>query len=235
MPAVLVIDDEPRIAELVSRALSTHGLDVDSATDGERGLDLALTRDYDLVILDLMMPGVSGMGVLRRLMHARPHQRVLVLSALSDVESKVRALELGADDYLAKPFALSELVARVWARLRAAERGAGGGGMIRAGGITIDTARRTADAGDGPVLLAAREFLLLKHLALNEGRPCTRAELLEEVWASPFDPGTNVVEVCVARLRAKLGRSAIETIRNVGYMLPDNGAAGARQSSVLPR
>src|SRR4051794_26187966 len=118
MAKVLIIDDEPRIVAFVSRALTANGLTVDTATDGHRGLELARGGQYDLVVLDLMMPGVSGMDVLRGIMRSRPHQRVLVLSARSDVESKVRTLELGADDYLAKPFALSELVARVWARLR---------------------------------------------------------------------------------------------------------------------
>ena len=114
MPSVLVIDDEPRIAEFVSRALTANGLSVESATDGAAGLALAGERHFDLVVLDLMMPGVSGLGVLRSLMRTHPHQRILVLSALSDVASKVRCLELGAADYLAKPFALAELVARVW-------------------------------------------------------------------------------------------------------------------------
>src|SRR3954467_3027852 len=118
MPRVLVIDDEPKIADFVSRALSANGLSVDSATEGARGLELARTGQYDLVILDLMMPGVNGMGVLRGTIEARPGQRVLVLSALGDVDSKVRCLEVGAADYLTKPFALAELVARVWARLR---------------------------------------------------------------------------------------------------------------------
>jgi DNA-binding response OmpR family regulator len=224
MARVLIIDDEPKIAEFVARALSVNGLEVDTATDGQRGLDLARAGDYDLIVLDLMMPGVSGMGVLRGVMQARPNQRVLVLSALSDVDSKVRALELGADDYLGKPFALSELVARVWARLRPGAP-ATDGGLMRAGGLTLDTGRRMADAGDGPVPLTAREFLLLKHLALNEGRVCTRAELLEDVWGMSFDPGTNVIEACVARLRAKLGRSAVETIRNAGYSLRSRAAA----------
>jgi len=223
MPRVLVIDDEPKIADFVSRALSANGLNVDAATEGARGLELARTGQYDLVILDLMMPGVNGMGVLRGTIEARPGQRVLVLSALGDVDSKVRCLELGAADYLTKPFALAELVARVWARLR--QPGAeAADGLLRAGGLTLDPNRRTADSGEGPVPLSSREFLLLKHLALKEGEVCTRAELLEEVWGCSFDPGTNVVDVYIRRLRAKLGKAAVETIRHAGYSLPHRTA-----------
>jgi DNA-binding response OmpR family regulator len=226
MAKVLVIDDEPKIVDFVSRALSANGLVVDSATDGAEGLDMARTGRYDLVVLDLMMPGVSGMGVLRGTIEALPQQRVLVLSALSDVESKVRCLELGAADYLTKPFALAELVARVWARLRLTTP-ASSDGLLRAGGLTLDPHRRTADAGAGPLALSAREFLLLKHLVLNEGEVCTRAELLEEVWGCSFDPGTNVVDVYIRRLRAKLGAGVVETIRNAGYCLPHRTAATA--------
>jgi two-component system OmpR family response regulator len=226
MARVLVIDDEPKIADFVSRALSSNGLVVDSATDGAQGLEMARTGRYDLVVLDLMMPGVSGMGVLRGTIEALPQQRVLVLSALSDVDSKVRCLELGAADYLTKPFALAELVARVWARLRLTPQ-ASGDGLLRAGGLTLDPHRRTADGGAGPVALSAREFLLLKHLAVNEGEVCTRAELLEEVWGCSFDPGTNVVDVYIRRLRAKLGTGVVETIRHAGYCLPHRAAATA--------
>jgi len=174
-------------------------------------------------VLDLLMPGVNGMGVLRGTIEARPQQRVLVLSALSDVDSKVRCLELGAADYLTKPFALAELVARVWARLRQAGPDSADG-LLRAGGLTLDPHRRTADAGGGAVTLSSREFLLIKHLALNEGEVCTRAELLEEVWGCSFDPGTNVVDVYIRRLRAKLGRAVVETVRHAGYTLPHRAA-----------
>jgi DNA-binding response OmpR family regulator len=213
---VLVIDDEPRIAEFVSRALAADGLSVATATDGATGLSLAGGGRFDLVVLDLMMPGVSGQGVLRSLMRTRPRQRVLVLSALSDVTSKVRCLELGAADYLVKPFALAELLARVWARLRDGDAG-DRSELLHAGRLTLDSSRRTADRGDGPVDLTAREFLLLKHLVTRAGAVCTRAELLEDVWEYTFDPGTNVVDVCVRRLRGKLGDDVIETIRHAGY------------------
>jgi DNA-binding response OmpR family regulator len=223
VPSVLVIDDEPRIAEFVSRALTANGLSVESATDGAAGLSLARERHFDLVVLDLMMPGVSGLGVLRSLMRTQPHQRVVVLSALSDVASKVRCLELGASDYLAKPFALAELVARVWVRLRDANA-RDEDGLIRAGGLTLDSHRRTADRGEGPIALTAREFLVLKHLLAHAGEICSRADLLSEVWGYSFDPGTNVVDVCIGRLRTKLGHDVIETVRHAGYQVPHRPA-----------
>jgi two-component system, OmpR family, response regulator len=216
VPSVLVIDDEPRIAEFVSRALASNGLAVESATDGATGLAMAQDGRFDLIVLDLMMPGVSGHGVLRSLMRDRPQQRVLVLSALSDVASKVRCLELGAADYLVKPFALAELVARVWARLRDGDA-RDGDGLLHGGGLTLDPHRRTADRGDGPIALTAREFLVLQHLLANAGEVCGRAQLLEAVWGYTFDPGTNVVDVCVRRLRTKLGNDIIDTVRHAGY------------------
>ena len=219
MPKVLVIDDEPKIAAFVRRALTAHGLTVDSEQDSASGLERVLHGDYDLVVLDLLMPGMGGLGVLRATMDARPGQRVLVLSAISDVDSKVRCLELGAADYLAKPFALRELVARVWARLR--QPGVSGAdGVLRAGRVTLDQSRRTVDAGAGPVPLSGREYDLLRHLVRRAGVVCPRDELLRDVWGCEHDPGTNVVDVYVRRLRAKIGQETIETIRNVGYWIP---------------
>jgi DNA-binding response OmpR family regulator len=216
MARLLVVDDEPRIVSFVGRALSAEGFVVDGAHDGVRGFELAASGRYDLVVLDLLLPGRDGVTLLRELIEARPGQRVLVLSALSDVESKVRCLELGASDYLPKPFALAELVARVRARLRQPAAGPGGR-FLRSGGITLDLVRRTADAGSGPVQLAEREFHLLRHLMQRDGEVCSRQLLLAEVWGLSFDPGSNVVDVCVGRLRAKLGPDAIETVRSVGY------------------
>jgi two-component system, OmpR family, response regulator len=214
--SVLVVDDEPRIASFVSRALSAEGFRVDSAPDGLHGLDLARSGRYELVVLDLLLPGMDGVTMLERLMDERPQQRVLVLSALSDVEEKVRCLELGASDYLSKPFALKELVARVRARLR--QPGSGPEERyLRVGDVTLDRLRRVADRGSGPVGLTAREFALLSHLMERGGDACSRMQLLADVWGFRFDPGSNIVDACVRRLRAKLGPDVIETVRNVGY------------------
>jgi two-component system OmpR family response regulator len=218
MARVLVVDDEPRIVSFVSRALTAEGFQVDGAKDGVRGFDLARTGRYELVVLDLLLPGQDGVTVLERLMEERPQQRVLVLSALSDVDEKVRCLELGASDYLSKPFALRELVARVRARLRQAASGPDER-HLRTGDVSLDRVRRVADAGTGPAALTEREFGLLEYLMRREGDVCTRAELLADVWGFGFDPGSNLVDACVRRLRAKLGPDVIETVRHVGYRI----------------
>ncbi|HYT79632.1 MAG TPA: response regulator transcription factor [Actinomycetota bacterium] len=216
MPRVLVVDDEPRIVSFISRALSAEGLGVDSAHDGIRGLELARSRRYELVVLDLLLPGLDGISVLQAIIDSRPEQRVLILSALSDVDSKVRCLELGAADYLPKPFALAELLARVRARLRQPEAPAAPR-LLTAGRVSLDLLRRVADADSGPVNLSEREFLVLQYLMRKAGEVCTREELLADVWGYSFDPGSNVVDVYVGRLRSKLGSELIETVRNVGY------------------
>jgi two-component system OmpR family response regulator len=216
MTRLLVVDDEPRIVNFVSRALAAEGFAVDSAYDGPRALELVGTGAYELVILDLLLPGLDGVAVLRGIVETRPEQRVLVLSALGDVESKVRCLELGASDYLPKPFALAELLARVRARLRQ-PAGVPSGRFLVSGRLTLDLVRRVADAGSGVVSLSEREFLLLQHLLRKDGEVCSRARLLSDVWGYNFDPSSNVVDVYVGRLRSKLGSGVIETVRNVGY------------------
>ncbi len=218
MSRVLLVDDEPRIVSFISRALSAEGLGVDSAHDGLRALELARSRRYELVVLDLLLPGLDGVSVLQGILDSRPEQRVLILSALSDVDSKVRCLELGASDYLPKPFALAELLARVRARLRQPEASVAPR-LLTAGHVTLDLVRRVADRGSGPVSLSEREFLLLQYLMRKAGEVCSREELLADVWGYSFDPGSNVVDVYVGRLRSKLGAELIETVRNVGYRL----------------
>lgn len=216
MARVLVVDDEPRILSFVSRALASAGFAVEGAEDGEEALKRVRTGRYDLVILDLLLPGLDGVTVLRHIMDHQPDQRVLVLSALSDVETKVRCLETGTCDYLSKPFALAELIARVRTRLHHSP-GVQAHPVLKVGDVTLDLLRRTVDAGRGPIALSEREFLLLQHFMRRPEQVCTRQELLSDVWGYDFDPGSNVVDVYVARLRAKLGNHVIETVRNVGY------------------
>jgi DNA-binding response OmpR family regulator len=170
------------------------------------------------MVLDLLMPGMDGTSVLEQTMSRRPQQPVLILSALSDLDTKLRCFRLGASDYLTKPFALAELLARVGARLRANGNG-NSDARVEAGGIALDVQHRLADAGMGPVAVSEREFLLLRYLLTHAGDVCTREELLADVWGCSFDPGTNVVDVYVARLRSKLGPYTIETVRNVGYSI----------------
>ena len=213
-PRILMIDDEPRILDFVSRGLRSEGFDVDIAPGGAEGLEMAMSDRYDVIILDLLMPGLDGTSVLRDLVDRRPDQPVIILSALGDPDSKVDCLDLGADDYLTKPFVLDELIARIRARLRAVSR------QIPkrvAGRLTLDVIRREADAGSGPVALAEREFVLLQELMRNAGRTVSKERLLSSVWGYHFDPGTNVVDVYVRRLRAKLGSDLIQTVRGEGY------------------
>lgn len=213
---MLVVDDEPRIVSFVSRALSAEGFIVDGAYDGVRGLELARAGAYELVVLDLLMPGLDGTSVLRSIIEERPQQRVLVLSALSDVDIKVRCLEAGALDYLPKPFALAELMARVRARLRQPASPPDGRFLV-VGDLKLDLVRRVAESQGESVSLPEREFLLLQHLMRMRGDVCTRQQLLSDLWGYSFDPHSNLVDVCVGRLRAKLGSDVIETVRKVGY------------------
>jgi DNA-binding response OmpR family regulator len=206
MARVLVVDDEPRIVDFVSRALAAEGFVVDREYDGARALELAARERYELVVLDL----------LHDLIEQRPDQCVVVLSALSDVETKVRCLEFGASDYLSKPFSLAELIARIRARLRQPAAGPRHR-FLETGDLRLDLTRRVAAKDGTQVALSEREFLLLEHLMRAGGAVCSRQELLGEVWGYSFDPGSNVVEVCVRRLRAKVGPDVIETVRNVGY------------------
>jgi two-component system, OmpR family, response regulator len=215
---ILVIEDEARILSFVSRALEAEGYTVSAAPDGREGLRLALNGSCDLVVLDLLIPAVDGLSVLRRLSHERPQLPVLVLSARSDLNTKLRSFDLGAIDYIAKPFALDELLARVRAQLR---RGiADDGNLVRAGALVLDLARRHAHVDGVLATLSDREFRVLHHLAVHAGEVVSRERLLAEVWGYDFDPRSNVVEVCMRRLRQKLGEGApIETVRNAGYRL----------------
>ena len=214
---ILVIDDEQRILNFVRRGLEAEGMAVDCAREGEEGLHLALTNVYDLVVLDLVMPGLDGHAVLRRILERKPSQPVLILSALNDTASKVSCLERGAEDYISKPFSLEELLARVRARLRTAARSTQT--RLSAGSLSLDLIRRQADAGSGPIRLAEREFLLLGELLRNAGHAVSKERLLSSVWGYHFDPGSNVVDVYVRRLRAKLGSGSIVTVRGVGYRI----------------
>jgi DNA-binding response OmpR family regulator len=215
-PRILVIDDEPEICDFVVRALSAAGYAIDFARDGDRGLSRARSADYGLVILDLIMPGMDGRAVLAQLRRERPERPVLVLSCLTDVTTKVDCLDLGAQDYLTKPFSLAELLARVRVQLRGDHQVSE---VLRAGELTLDVGRLQADAGLGPVSLTRLEFLLLRELMEHAGQSVPKGQLLATVWGLDFDPGSNVVDVCVRRLRSKLGFELIKTVRGAGYQL----------------
>lgn len=214
---VLVVEDEARIRAFLARAFEVEGFAVDVVQDGEHGLERALAGSYEFVILDLVLPGQDGLDVLGELHRRRPALPVLILSARSDMATKLRSFELGAVDYLVKPFSLDELLARARVQLRRAH-GDDDGSVLRTGHVALDLARRQAHVGDTVADLSDREFRLLHFLMLHVGEVVSRQRLLSEVWGFDFDPRSNVVDVCVRRLRRQLGPEAqIETIRNAGY------------------
>ena len=210
---ILVVDDEPKIRSFIGRALANAGYATDFSGNGADAVASALETRYDLVILDLVMPDLDGRQVLGKLLAARPDQAVIVLSCVADVAAKVDLLERGAQDYLTKPFSLAELLARVRVRVRLR------GEVIRAGQVTLDVARLVADVGGGPVHLTRLEFLLLRELAEHAGHSVSKGKLLAAVWGYDFDPGSNVVDVCIKRIRSKLGFELIKTVRGEGYQL----------------
>jgi DNA-binding response OmpR family regulator len=214
---ILIVEDEARIRAFLARAFEAEGLLVDVAADGEEGLARALASRYELVILDLLLPGRGGLEVLQELHGARPELPVLILSARGDLATKLRGFELGAVDHLAKPFALDELLWRARVSLRRATA-SDGGSVLRVGDLAVDVARRQALIGNRYIDLSDREFRLLHFLLMHAGEVISRERLLSEVWGYDFDPGSNVVEVCVRRLRRRLGPEApIETVRHAGY------------------
>jgi DNA-binding response OmpR family regulator len=218
MAKVLCIDDEPGLRRLLRRVLEPEGHLVSTASDGVSGLRMACAEEWDLIILDLMLPDLSGTTVLRALLETRPKQRVVVLSARDDTESRVTCLERGAVDYISKPFEIREFVARVRSRLAEPPRVVGA--FLSTDGLELDIMRRQLTWCGRTAKLSPREFLVVQHMMRRSGTVCTREELLKEVWGFSCDSGSNVVDVTIGRLRHKLGDAIIETIRNVGYALP---------------
>ena len=265
---ILVVDDEPLVRDFVSRALARAGYAIDFASDGAGGVRLAVSGGYSLVILDLVMPDMDGRAVLTQILRQLPGLPILILSCMADVTTKVECLELGAQDYVTKPFSLAELIARVRARLRdasqhdsaplgasasgASQHGASPSGasqhsaspsgaspngasqrsdviglrdarfhgeLVRTGDLVLDVGRLVADSGQGPVALTRLEFLLLRELMEHGGRSVPKEQLLASVWGLDFGPGSNVVDVCIGRLRSKLGFDLIKTVRGEGYQL----------------
>lgn len=220
---VLVVEDYAPLRKSLSRGLRDAGFTVDVTGDGEEGLWYAETHDYDAIILDLMLPGMDGLTVLRRLREAGRGSHVLILTAKSSVEDRVQGLNLGADDYLAKPFAFEELLARVQALVR--RRYGAKDPVVRVGDLEIDTSARTACRGGRPVALTAREYALLEFLALRAGEVVSRTDIWEHLYDDNADAHSNVVDVYVGYLRRKLedgGRTRlIHTRRGQGYVLEE--------------
>jgi two-component system copper resistance phosphate regulon response regulator CusR len=218
---VLIVEDQEKTVDFLRRGLTENGFVVDVARNGIDGQHLALTADYDLIVLDVMLPGRDGWQVLEELRRQGKHTPVLFLTARDHVEDRVRGLELGADDYLIKPFAFSELLARVHALVR---RGAAHEpSVLRADDLEVDLLRRRVTRGGRRIDLTAKEFVLLALLLRRQGEVLSRTLIAEQVWDMNFDSDTNVVEVAVRRLRAKVDdpfpRKLIHTLRGMGYVL----------------
>ena len=220
---VLLVEDEQKIADFVCAGLRARGLEVRHCDDGNVGLELAAERTFDVIVLDIMLPGRDGLSVLKALRAAGVPTPVILLTARNELNDRIEGLNLGADDYLAKPFYVEELFARIQALLRrlVGERS----NTVLVGDFKLDRITRHASCGARSVELTTREFSLLEYLMRSAGQVFTRSQILEHVWGYDFDPSTNVVDVCIKRIRAKLaelddaGESAalIEAVRGAGY------------------
>ena len=216
---ILVIEDEPGIVDFLERGLRTHGFEVESATDGLVGTDRALSEPFDLIVLDMMLPGCSGLELLAHVREAKPTLPVIILTARGEVEDRIVGLDAGAIDYLTKPFSLAELAARIRAQLRVVARTPAT--TLSGGDVEVDLITREVRRRGVQVRLSTTEFELLSYLLRNKGRVLSREQILQAVWGYDYDPGTNVVDVYVGYLRRKLRRRGdkdpIVTVRSVGY------------------
>jgi DNA-binding response OmpR family regulator len=220
---ILVVEDEKKTASFVRKAFQAEGFAVDVMANGEDGLLAAASTPFDAIILDIMLPGCDGLSVLRRLRGQKNTTPVLLLSARGEVNERVEGLNLGADDYLPKPFELAELVARVRALTR--RGGENRAVVLRVADLTLDTVTRRARRGGAEIELTAREYRLLEFLMRSADRLCGRMMILEKVWDYDFDPGTNLVDVYVRRLREKIDANfepkLLHTVRGSGYVLKE--------------
>ncbi|MFI2376480.1 response regulator transcription factor [Streptomyces sp. NPDC018964] len=219
MNRILIVEDEERIASFVEKGLRANGFTTTVVPDGETGHEYALTGGFDLIVLDIGLPGRDGFTVLRELRESRVTTPVIVLTARDSVRDTVAGLEGGADDWMTKPFRFEELLARVRLRLRTAAR-APEVTVLKAGELSLDLRTRRARAGDRTVDLTAREFVLLELFLRHPGQVLSREQILSHVWGYDFDPGSNIVDVYVRALRKKLGAEQVETVRGMGYRLP---------------
>jgi two-component system OmpR family response regulator len=219
---ILIVEDDAIIADFVSKGLTESGFAVDVASDGERGVELATTASYDAAIVDLMLPKLDGLAVIDRMRAAGVRTPVLILSARRSVDDRVSGLQAGGDDYLTKPFAFAELLARVQALIRRST-GAVEATRLTVGDLSVDLLSRHVERGGKPIELRPREFALLEYLMRNPGRVLTKTMILSRVWGYNFNPGTNVVDVLVSRLRERIDRDfepkLLQTVRGVGYVL----------------
>jgi two-component system, OmpR family, response regulator len=230
---LLIVEDDATIADFVAKGLTEAGFAVDIADDGARGLELAVKEEYDVAIVDVMLPQIDGLTVIDRLRARGVRTPVLILSARRSVDDRVRGLQAGGDDYLTKPFAFAELLARVQALLRRSS-GATEPTRLSLGDLTLDLLTRRAERAGRVLDLRPREFSLLEYLMRNPGRVLSKTMILSHVWGYNFNPGTNVVDVLVSRLREKIDRdfspTLLHTVRGVGYVLETRDSGTARSS-----
>ena len=219
MNRVLIVEDEPGMASFIDKGLASRGYATKVVGDGAAAVAIAADNDFDLVILDLGLPDVDGLSVLREIRRRGERMPVIILTARDDLTDKVEGLDAGASDYVTKPFKLEELLARTRVQLR--DDHSAESTVLEAGGISLDIRTRKAMAEGDVVDLTAREFTMLETFMRHGGQVLSREQLLAHVWGYDFDPGSNVVEVYVRYLRRKLGEGAIETVRGMGYRLRD--------------
>jgi DNA-binding response OmpR family regulator len=221
---VLVVEDEKKTASFIRKALQAESFAVDVCHNGEQALTAATTAPFDAIVLDIMLPGRDGLSVLRQLRERKHTTPVLLLSARSEVTERVEGLNAGADDYLPKPFALAELIARVRALVR--RGGEAKAAVLQVADLTLDTLTRAVRRGANSIELTAREYRLLEFLMRSAGRICGRMAILEKVWDYDFDPGTNLVDVYIMRLREKIDTDfelkLLHTVRGVGYVIRES-------------
>lgn len=224
---ILVVEDEKRIADFLARGLESAGYAVDVAHDGNTAVDLSHVTEYDLIILDLGLPDMDGLSVLQKVRNRKVSSPVLILSARDAVDDRVKGLEGGADDYLVKPFAFVELLARVRVLLR---RGQPMPERLQVGDLSLDCIRRRVTRGGTAIELAPKEFSILEYLMRNRGRPLSRTMIVEHVWDMDYDGLTNIVDVYIRHLRGKIDdnwpEKMIQTVRGIGYMIEDPEKAG---------
>jgi DNA-binding response OmpR family regulator len=216
---ILIAEDEERIASFVERGLRSNGFVTTVVGDGENAYQEGVSGSYDLMVLDIGLPRMDGFTVLRRLREARVTMPVVILTARDSVRDTVAGLEGGADDYIAKPFAFEELLARVRLRLRSDGSGTADANILQVGDMSLDLRTRRASVDGRTVELTAREFLLAEVFCRHPDQVLSREQLLSQVWGFDFDPGSNVVDVYIRYLRRKLGADRIQTVRGMGYRL----------------
>ncbi|MBC6988812.1 MULTISPECIES: response regulator [Hymenobacter] len=223
---ILLVEDEPKVAAFLQKGLTEQTYNVDIASDGLLGLRLGLVNGYDLIILDQLLPGMSGLEVCRRIRAQNSSVPILMLTALGETDDKIRGLDAGADDYLVKPFAFQELLARIRALARRRQEAPATEASMRLADLVLDPARKSVQRAGQTIQLTAREFALLEYLLRNQGRVVSRVDILEHVWETSFDTGSNVIDVYINFLRKKVDKDfspkLIHTLVGMGYVMKED-------------